>query len=488
MKISSILGLVVKTFESQHDLKYSEDSDLINFFKGVLLSVDERNAQQLRMNKNYFELGRTAGFAIRTRGHFRSIDRLGALRKSNFFFGNNPGETIDNRHVVYFFREIVESYISSPYVRQINGILTSLLEEVGFRTLNDDEISKAVEKSSMTFDMAIELFARVQRGSKQTNKEPIYRLPGKPNSSPLMLKEEMKLLDSVISPIYDSLDNLKRNWSERLMTTPWNELLREISGIMDQRWKLLEKFASVTTKRLQEIRQLDPAYANLRKAQTTLKQVSQLLKSRKKSVTTRFSSEILSLIPESMKNLIVLTAFEKDYPKLDLTDWKSVLNFEIHQLYMKVPDLGYAEVVAPPKETKTPLEALAKHANMFVEAFKNFQTQLNALYRKTPHDSSMIANIEQCIKNLDAVYKQLRIIKDEPNLYQVLIIRDKSDINPKSVDDIVTYVYSFFESLRTRFNIWVLQCLKKDAIEPMKGLFASLEKAVIQPLKADDGF
>lgn len=95
----------MKLYKTETPVEYNEEKDIEHFFVGLLFSVDENTALNYSKNKTFLELGKTCGFAIRTRGALRTSKHFGfgvdALKKDQYYFGNNPNEKISGKPVPF---------------------------------------------------------------------------------------------------------------------------------------------------------------------------------------------------------------------------------------------------------------------------------------------------------------------------------------------------------------------------------------------------
>jgi hypothetical protein len=118
------------------------------------------------------------------------------------------------------------------------------------------------------------------------------------------LKEEMGIIHECLSPFFSSLQCLRKDWGEILKSRGYSTVKGYFTTEYDKRHKLIEKFANVTTKRLQAIRRLDNAWKSLKKKDITNEMVKRLLSTRQ-NLSEEFYSEILAIIgPQQMSKPI----------------------------------------------------------------------------------------------------------------------------------------------------------------------------------------
>jgi hypothetical protein len=362
---------------------------------------------------------------------------MAALKKNHFFFGNNPNEMTQTRGKVPFvIKDTLLAYMNSDYGDQIYGIIISLLEFLELKNLTDEEYNNTIEKSLESFDEVLQSFARpiFTPSIKGRRTQRGVRLPSKPNTSPLLLKEEMDFINKFISPIYQDLEDLKKNWVSKVFTTDWDTIIKSISIVMDERWKLLEKFASITTKRLQQIRKIDADAKGLRKAQIQRKHVVALLLSRKGDIIKDLYNEILSVIPND-KRTNLMSEVIGDQFHITESNWKPILYYLINQLYSKVDELKI-KLEAPPEEEKlqTYQKLIECVSNTRVH-YNNILNQVRALNSRGPENVRTVATMTQCyhaLKNLTADLNQLKTFE---LIYALTFLNKELGTAYKSLND-----------------------------------------------------
>jgi hypothetical protein len=156
----------------------------------------------------------------------------------------------------------------------------------------------------------------------------------KPTSNACLLSEEMNIINDIISPLWSSLEPVRESWWASVMDGSVPSLMKEIGQIFSKRYELLAKFASVTTKRLQIIREIigNPKAS---KRNLTRSHVLALISERAKkhSLAQDFLSELKSICGADWKRL--LDTYNIQYDILKRESSESIILAQIILAYRK---------------------------------------------------------------------------------------------------------------------------------------------------------
>jgi len=114
----------------------------------------------------------------------------------------------------------------------------------------------------------------------------------------MFLQSEIELINSLFAPLWNSLDSLKENYYEEVLSSSFYDVSRKIGEVINIRYTLMAKYARCTTKRLQGIRALPPVNLQLKKAAVTRQQLTTFLSARTHPIT-EFVTELVAMIPET---------------------------------------------------------------------------------------------------------------------------------------------------------------------------------------------
>jgi len=295
---------------------------------GIILGLSDAKLKRLDRSKDTLECVRTLIFAMRLKHEFANNPRLGlgALKKNNFYFGNNPKEVIKAKTDNSSKKRKQKSLPDIPVSYEWNSILGSLFGNDFARNFFDKVIHKAtfllkldnfseteyirtISSTLRSYDELVRKFSRpLFEVNPRTKKKIVkkYRLPEKPSRPSLLLKEEYQLITQLISPIWSSSTVLKRNWCNEVLENGFPLTEKYLLSIYTERWRIIEAIARLTKGRLERIRKMDARYVAFKKADITPELLSAYLTSRANQIG-EFYLEIRSVLGKDLPLCVVKT-------------------------------------------------------------------------------------------------------------------------------------------------------------------------------------
>jgi hypothetical protein len=289
----------ISTYKSELNCTTKPSAD--NLMYGILRGVVTPKFTRFSAQKKDRDLGYAYAMALRMKNVYENKKQVDILEPNNHFFGNNPGEVLvlDNRKKIEVGYELKagivncfsESSIGEIYYRALNHFFRC----VGWDTTDPDDVDKYEATNLKKFDHVVQVgwqFIFQKKGNKKQLMG--VRKGVLPNRSSLFTKEEMAILRKCLSPFFESLETLKKNFKDTLTQLGISAVKAMISREYRKRHLILERFSSVTTKRLNEIRKgIDSK--SLKKKDVTTEMVKTLLSARQ-DPSKDFLEEIRSII------------------------------------------------------------------------------------------------------------------------------------------------------------------------------------------------
>jgi hypothetical protein len=421
-------GDPVDVYKIKSSFTYVDAEGSQKFFYGVALGSDDVIPTRLDRTKRGIELGRAFAYAIRVHGEFQQNNRnlgLSALKRDQFFFGNNFGETDSkkNQKVVFGMKTIFRSYFEDPKVGDAYyEVLSKLLHRAGLGNHSDEQYAHAMELFILPFDEFIAKYNRPVTTPVSRNKsKTTLRKPNKPTRSPVFLKAESKLLSEILTPVWENLDTFKKGWLELIKSWGFSAVAEKIGEIMTLRWTILESFSRITTSRLNAIRSLHPEVATAKKSEMTIKLVTELLHSRKYLVDG-FVSELIAIIPSKMLNTVIAESLLKSKTViLNTEDCLLIIASRVYDIYQRV---GFVELGPKPEasQAQIPKEDVVAHIFNYmkdhvsrIQQFKLYESKLHG--QKNNQSLSLVMKMMISMKgNIDLFYD--RVNKSQHNVVQ----------------------------------------------------------------------
>jgi hypothetical protein len=247
--------------------------------------------------------------ALRMKVIYENAKNAHALIANNYFFGNNPGENqVFGRNrkidVVYELKSrIIASFTEHDAGEIFFRTFSYLLGLVKWGSTPLDDVEKFTSIYIKKFDDVARQCWQVQYSSGKDHRIIAVRKGSLPNRSSLLLKGEMKLVLLAISPFFESLDTIKLNWATLINTYGYTFVKEKLSKEFKRRHTILERFANVTTKRLQNIRRSDVTLKNIKKKDVNLEMLKRYLSSRT-DPSKEFFEEVLAITGDKLHKIM----------------------------------------------------------------------------------------------------------------------------------------------------------------------------------------
>jgi hypothetical protein len=305
---------------------------------GLAFSISDTANFKFKVKQDLIEYGRTIGMGIRVRGYFRDHPRLGieSLRKNQLFFGNNP---VYNQKTKLLKEDILlktelSTYYSTSVTMELCSVITSLLESRGLMDIPENLVNSIISDNLITYEDIADTFRRKPKGETITRKhfkrKDEGKLPEKASSSPLILQEEMSIIDSLISPFWQSLIPIQKEWVKFILKHGFKKIRDLVKATFIARWQITINFANVTTKRLREIKKLNSQVALTRKRSIKKDDLRGMLTHRTNALSTLLS-ELRSIISS-----VRIVDMQKGVGKINVLNPK-----DIAQRFRELPSPPY---------------------------------------------------------------------------------------------------------------------------------------------------
>jgi len=307
---------------------------------GIYMSLDDGNSNfNIKPKTDPYEKGRTLARSQQIMGSILDMGHKNDILKPNhYYFGNNPGETrkVDKQvlRVNSFKTELLGLIIEKDWQTEMQDILIKLLRR-SYTLLPHETIYHDIKPQLINYNQVITKWCSSERvitparGKKRA--ETIRKVPGKPKSSPLLLKPEMELLNSLSARLFGktAMEELDFDqWSALLLREGIDKIRSDLKIIYNNRQTFLTKFAKLTTNRLSQVRKLPGVQPTIKKASITTEQVSAVVLNKEDPVSA-LVQEILTLDPTG--ELFINQYFAGDtsfyaVSTLSESDMRSLLN------------------------------------------------------------------------------------------------------------------------------------------------------------------
>jgi hypothetical protein len=431
---------LVETVRSRRTNSYHE-----NFILGVRFGLFSTTNQNRSKAKKDFELGRTCMFSLIVKHQFIESKELGqvALKKDNFFFGNNPKEKNERKNEVVFFlkHELASYFENSKAGELLFAICTSTARKIGFTyILNLEEQDKIMRSAMTTFDdLLIDSYPVIERkvGKKVIEER---RKPNIIKQSPLYTKEEMSLIHRCISPIFDDLVKLKENYYEQVYLQGFTALRNNVVRLIHKRVETLQRFSNRTKTRLQEIRRISKENEKKRKKDVAPTDVLAYLQKHDNPVYN-LATEVKHMLGRNDWENILAIAFGM-VPADGNIDKR--LLFECFEVYRKMNlDSQKFKALTPIRYSEALIE------KNYIRCMENLIKFSNCL-GTTKSTLSGIQNINN-VKLIGRIEKLSELYQSMSRLHGDVLTMDNSEVNVAlammDFDNLSTT-----ESLTTQFN------------------------------------
>ena len=300
-------------FPSEQRLMTIEGSN--DFLIGFLLGIQDTRPTKLSSKKVGIELGRACAFAMKVKAEFELMGIVSLLAPNQFFFGNSPmTATKENVKVPFAPKITIEGqYKNAKMGERMWNTLHYLFGKLGLSQYDEEGAKEIVNLHMLKFDDVANSCLPAIRSTARKNKGEIIgrRKPKIPATSPLLLPCELSLIRKLAKPLWGSMSVLKENWiatASALGPGPSKDRIREIYR---SRWKLIEAFANLTTKRLKTVRaQINDV--KLTKAKVSIDQLRHMLEVRTNPVE-EFYEELHVIFGSSWKKVQELAALSLEF-------------------------------------------------------------------------------------------------------------------------------------------------------------------------------
>jgi len=381
------------------------------FCDGFLIGTYSDKPTKLDRAKKDLDFGKACAFALKIRGELVKLEKLELIAKNNFYFGNNPGEKVGNTLITYGLKLKMIDIWEDPMVGQaMYGIFLYLFEQVGLSQFADDVHATTLLKYTLKFDEVVQKFYQPIRTTKRGKTQITgFRKGKKPNPSPLLTKGEYNLIMKVAAPLWTDLDQFKKDWPKSILApSKAEQLLAPLGRLYKSRFEFLQKFGSLTTKRLQEIRISENA-ANIKKVDVTLTMLHNTLKKRA-SPGTQFRREVKKLF--------------------ETNDW-AIKEFEINN-----------EILEGEFKNFVVQEITASYVEDVIFIIKGEAVNVLPIEKETL----------QCLKVLKTLIGRIREFAARANRCRGLYDVKQLEIKWLAADTVLTHLLKAFETITNKFN------------------------------------
>jgi hypothetical protein len=385
------------------------ESFLLGFWNSFYSdSVHKRS----RLKKDY-ELGQTHGQCLMVKHLFQDIPTLGlaALVKDNFFFGNASGEKVKGTQVAYdLAHKLGACWKDDKTAKEVLTLMNRIARAITGNNFTPEKLDEIVAHHIVPFDEVVTSFKQALTITKRGKPVNVgSRTPQKPRSSPLLIKGEAELIAKLTSPFWENLDTLRNDWVNVVSSIGFTSAKAKVADIMHARWQILQKFAKMTTKRLQEVRATDPAsLKSVHKANITADNVSAMLMARAHPIEN-FYREVLEIIPPNSLTTAITEGMKEGMPK-SFKDSEHILKMSIARLYLdskeklainiSMDDFKKEVIYTEYNVLEKTVKSLTKLALSIGEAKRQVGSVSHATQlRKLPGKLAAFANIATSITN-----------------------------------------------------------------------------------------
>jgi len=301
---------------------------------------DEARNFNLTDKVDPFEFGRTFARAQQVIGLFNNEKNLGieALRKNNLFFGNDPEVLVSKKkknkvkeNNEYFAHRCQLLFKEDEWKEKLSSILLALLRRYTHRLTGDVKAKCISDNLLQHSDNRIRIESKTQIiTDKKGNRRSKLKIPSKPKANNLFIKEENKLISEFINPVFkDEVPHEREKFSTFILETGFRKYSEELASKSNIKNNLLMKFASMTTKRLNETRKSAKLSDTKRKKDISLEEVKKSI-SLRKNRSERFANELLSLVTKENAYL-----FDSKFIVLEKTNGSLQYNYKLSEVQLK---------------------------------------------------------------------------------------------------------------------------------------------------------
>jgi hypothetical protein len=281
----------------------TDETEKISIGMFLAINDQDRNIRVKKGKDDPVELGRTIVRAQQTLRLFTSPN-LGneALRKDQFYFGNNTGETETVEKVVvpvkYSAKTLGSLFREKLWAEQLRKLLLTLIRESA-RLLTDSAATHAIVTNLLSKEETINTYCStwtkvsVGKGRKK-KEEKVREVPKRPKPSPLLTQPENHFIDSVAKNVFKEVVPDDVEWPLFISKHGFNLVKDRLRANYSDRRLFRQSYARITTSRLKDFRKLKPDLRYKKKKDVTGVDLDALIESRQ-SRAASFAAEIAFL-------------------------------------------------------------------------------------------------------------------------------------------------------------------------------------------------
>lgn len=279
---------------------------------GIYLSLNDHNRNiTVKEKKELIEFGRAIVRGQQTVKVFTS-PALGmdALIRDNRMFGNQPGQIIkvegQTLKVVPIVKEFDSLFRETQWRSDLRPMLRFIMRESA-QFLGEPQIKHMIADNLMTRDQLIATYCQMPTGKtvkgSGKKKKQVLKVPSRPKASPLMTTKEGKFISDLASTIFLPPTEEEGDWFKYITDYGFSVAKNRIQYNYRLRSQYTQGFSRITTSRLREFRQVNPA-ARYKKKKDIAGEDTLFLLSLRKDLAEKFAQELLYLDPLCEKALM----------------------------------------------------------------------------------------------------------------------------------------------------------------------------------------
>jgi hypothetical protein len=309
--LSKKLSFDIRIFEHQADKDRNLSKTEESFCLGIMaMARDPGKAIKTSITKDTtpYQQGKIAFRSVQLCSYAGQFNCQAFMRKNNMLFSNNEDETelLGKKKIKVepIRNEFNELFRSSKWSKEYVSILERLIKLLG-NGLEDPVRVELISPYIMPKGDYIKTYFsfRVPSSSKKKGRkeELLKRVPVRPKPSSLLMPAEREYINSLTDELFkDPIRGSHEDWINAVLQED-NDVDAVIFSLMEKRKEFLEKFGSLTTKRLKEVRKATDN-PKLRKADVSQTMLTSAL-SRRRNYPDSISNEILGLITDEAEDL-----------------------------------------------------------------------------------------------------------------------------------------------------------------------------------------
>jgi predicted nuclease of predicted toxin-antitoxin system len=356
--------------ETNESISMDLDSNEGKFLTGMLFHLSDNDFKRMKGSTSWIETGCKAAHFARVNGAIRELELEKIQRLNNPWFNNDPtvkSTNIEKRYLIY---KMLMSALPQNGLRY-GKIITRLLNDLSIYAYNPADIRKSIISSIIPFKDYVARFVisstdKTSKSRKNRNKKTNVLKPTKPKASDLLTNFEWKLVDEFLSYAFPSVQDSAEHWIDYALDETLKFRLKELNLAYNRRMQLKQKFAKLTTLRLQDIRKTDNGNNYLRKANVAAGHLSALYE--KGNAIEQFVSHFINSfkvtqvnewikatwatkLPATefligyLKNLVTQNSDVEDDQKIDADELILLQTSEVNKTIMTELDSQYRELM-----------------------------------------------------------------------------------------------------------------------------------------------